>query len=49
MPTALMRIPSVRLGADATLAPLVFGKSQSNAAKPIGDDGSNPRAEQQIA
>jgi TAG lipase/steryl ester hydrolase/phospholipase A2/LPA acyltransferase len=50
MPTALMRIPSVRLGADATLAPQVFGKSQSNAAKPVGDDaGSNPRAEQQIA
>jgi hypothetical protein len=28
----------------------VFGKSQSNAAKPIGDEaGATPRAEQQIA
>ena len=51
MPTALMRIPSVRLGASAELAPQVFGKPK-DATTPGDDAGATDffsRAEQQIA
>ena len=47
MPTALMRIGRVRLGASAELAPQVFGKAK-DAADRGGADGARG-AEQQIA
>jgi hypothetical protein len=48
MPTALMRIGRVRLGASAELAPQVFGKAK-DAAKDGGNADGGRGAEQQIA